>query len=110
MPITSTDAWKPYERGYHAVYREHEVNHCPGCGRTHWIIGRVSAECAFCTTALPLAEASMRSHNAPVIIQHKNRDAHAWAALNRARQGSGFCFLTGTCDIAQIDAARGDCS
>ena len=50
------------ERGYHVVYREHEVNHCPGCGRTHWIIGRVSAECAFCTTALPLAEASMRSH------------------------------------------------
>jgi hypothetical protein len=40
----------------------------------------MSAECAFCATALPLAEASMRSHNAPVIIQHKNRDAHAWAA------------------------------
>ena len=71
---------RPYERGYHAVYREHEVNHCPGCGRTHWLIGRMSAECAFCATALPLAEASMRSHNGPVIIQHKNRDAHAWAA------------------------------
>jgi hypothetical protein len=80
MPITSADDWKPYARGYHAVYREHEVNHCPGCGRTHWIIGRVSAECAFCATALPLAEASMRSHSGPVIIQHKNRDAHAWAA------------------------------
>ena len=68
-------------RGYHAVYREHEVNHCPGCGRTHWMIGRMSAECAFCATALPLAEASMRSHNGPAIIQHKNRhhDA-AWAA------------------------------
>ena len=63
MPITSSEPWKPYERGYHAVYREHEVNHCPGCGRTHWIIGRIRAECAFCTTALPLAEASMRSHN-----------------------------------------------
>jgi hypothetical protein len=71
---------KPYERGYHAVYREHEVNHCPGCGRIQWLIGRVSAECAFCATALPLAEASMRSHNGPVVIQHKNRDAHAWAA------------------------------
>ena len=43
-------------------------------------IGRVSAECAFCSTALPLAEASMRSHTGPVVIQHKNRDAHAWAA------------------------------
>ncbi|HKC02961.1 MAG TPA: hypothetical protein VKC17_06630 [Sphingomicrobium sp.] len=69
---------RPYERGYHAVYREHGVNHCPGCGRTHWIIGRMSAECAFCATALPLAEASMRS--GPVIIQHKNRDVHALAA------------------------------
>ena len=82
----STDTRKTYDasgRGYHAVYREHEVNHCPGCGRTHWIIGRMSAECAFCSTALPLAEASMRSHAAPVIIQHKNRDhapANAWAA------------------------------
>jgi len=73
-------AFNPNARGYHAVYHDGEVNHCPGCGRTHWIIGRISAECAFCTTALPLAEASMRSHNAPVTIQHKNRDAHAWAA------------------------------
>lgn len=42
------------ERGYHIVYREHQVNHCPGCGHTHWYIGRMSAECAFCSTALPL--------------------------------------------------------
>ena len=33
MPIAS-EAWKPYERGYHVMYREHEINHCPGCGRT----------------------------------------------------------------------------
>ena len=44
-------------RGYHAVYHEGEVNHCPGCGRTHWIIGRLLAECAFCSTAMPLKEA-----------------------------------------------------
>lgn len=73
--------YRPAGRGYHAVYRENEVNHCPGCGRTHWLIGRVSAECAFCTTALPLAEASMRSHSAPVVIQHKNGgNDQAWAA------------------------------
>ena len=71
----------PRGRGYHAVYREHEVNHCPGCGRTHWLIGRVSAECAFCATALPLAEASMRSAGAPAIIHHRNRAVGpAWAA------------------------------
>jgi hypothetical protein len=63
----------PAVRGYHVVYREHEVNHCPGCGRTQWLIGRMSAECAFCSTALPLAEASMRHHSRPVIIQHRNR-------------------------------------
>lgn len=46
----------PSRRGYHAVYRADEVNHCPGCGRSHWYIGRLSAECGFCGTALPLAE------------------------------------------------------
>jgi hypothetical protein len=42
-------------RGYHAVFRQNETNHCPGCGRTHWYVGRVSAECGFCSTALPFA-------------------------------------------------------
>ena len=46
--------FNPSARGYHAVYHDGEINHCPGCGRTHWLIGRVSAECAFCSTALPL--------------------------------------------------------
>jgi hypothetical protein len=34
-------------RGYHAVYRLNETNHCPGCGRTHWLLGRILAECGF---------------------------------------------------------------
>lgn len=46
----------PSQRGYHVVYRENEVNHCPGCGRSHWYVGRLSAECGFCGTALPLVE------------------------------------------------------
>lgn len=45
-------------RGYAATYRSGEVNHCPGCGRSHWLIGRLLAECAFCSTAVPLAEGS----------------------------------------------------
>jgi hypothetical protein len=45
-------------RGYGIVYRENETNHCPGCGRTHWYVGRLSAECGFCGTALPLAAAT----------------------------------------------------
>ena len=44
------------QRGHHLVYRANESNHCPGCGRSHWYIGRVSAECGFCGTAIPLAE------------------------------------------------------
>src|SRR3954469_21914090 len=45
------------KRGHHIVYRINESNHCPGCGRSHWYIGRISAECGFCGTAVPLAEA-----------------------------------------------------
>lgn len=44
------------KRGHHIVYRTNEANHCPGCGRSHWYIGRMSAECGFCGTAVPLAE------------------------------------------------------
>lgn len=40
--------------GYRVAYRPNETNHCPGCGRTQWLIGRTTAECAFCATALPL--------------------------------------------------------
>lgn len=46
----------PEQRGYSMLYRPDRVNHCPGCGRTHWYIGRISAECGFCATTVPLAE------------------------------------------------------
>ena len=45
------------QRGHHIVYRANAANHCPGCGRSNWFIGRISAECGFCGTAVPLAEA-----------------------------------------------------
>ena len=44
------------QRGHHIVYRANEENRCPGCGRCNWHIGRISAECGFCGTAVPLAE------------------------------------------------------
>ena len=44
-------------RGHHVVYRTTESNRCPGCGRANWYVGRASAECGFCGTAVPLAEA-----------------------------------------------------
>ena len=46
----------PLKGGYTMLYHKGEVNHCPGCGGTHWLVGRGSAECARCDTALPLAE------------------------------------------------------
>lgn len=45
------------KRGHHVVYRNNSANHCPGCGRSQWYIGRITAECGFCGTAVPLAEA-----------------------------------------------------
>jgi hypothetical protein len=44
-------------RGHHVVYRSNESNRCPGCGRAHWYVGRTTAECGFCGTAVALAEA-----------------------------------------------------
>jgi hypothetical protein len=71
----------PNARGYHAVYHDGEVNHCPGCGRTHWLVGRVSAECAFCGTALPLREAS---HQGPAAAPTFWRSRPDYAELNAA--------------------------
>lgn len=48
-------------RGYHMLYRCDQVNHCPGCGRAHWYIGRQTAECGFCGTAIPLADSFVQS-------------------------------------------------
>jgi hypothetical protein len=50
---------KPDQRGYAVHYRVNEPNHCPGCGRSHWLIGRMLAECAFCGVALPLSTMAM---------------------------------------------------
>ena len=60
QPGSESSPHDPQNRGYGIAYRENEVNHCPGCGRTHWYVGRVSAECGFCATALPLAAATGR--------------------------------------------------
>jgi hypothetical protein len=55
------------------VYREAATNHCPGCGRCQWLVGRYSSECAFCGTALPLQEGGSReAYNAkPVFVTRK---------------------------------------
>lgn len=44
------------EVGFSPFYQRNSVNHCPGCGQAQWYVGRMSAECAFCGTALPLQD------------------------------------------------------
>ena len=46
----------PSARGHHVVYRLNESNRCPGCGHSQWFVGRVTAECGLCGTAVALAE------------------------------------------------------
>jgi len=50
----------PARSGYRVAYRQQEANNCPGCGRSHWMVGRTTAECAFCGTALPLNAGGVR--------------------------------------------------
>ncbi len=69
--------FNPSDRGYHAVYHEGEVNHCPGCGRTHWLVGRLSAECAFCSTAMPLREAYNRGPSATPLFRSGAQRSYA---------------------------------
>lgn len=57
------------KRGHHIVYRANEANHCPGCGRSQWYVGRMSAECGFCGTAVPLAETSRQEAARPSATQ-----------------------------------------
>lgn len=70
----------PARRGYHAVYRENQVNHCPGCGRTHWLVGRTLAECGFCATALPLSESFCQPSGAVIVHRSRPLSPTAFAA------------------------------
>jgi hypothetical protein len=47
-------------RGYVLTYRAGRPHPCPGCGGTNWNVGRQTAECAHCLTALPLGDAGLR--------------------------------------------------
>lgn len=52
--VTGPNARRQFAYAYAPLYRADEPNHCPGCGRQHWIVGRMTAECGFCGAALPL--------------------------------------------------------
>lgn len=48
-------------RGFFPVYEPGENQRCPGCRGRNWYIGRQTAECAACGTALPLPDLSTAS-------------------------------------------------
>lgn len=57
---------------YSPLYYPDQVNHCPGCSGTSWYLGRFSAECAKCHTALPLAQ-SMQQSMRPIFVRGHDR-------------------------------------
>lgn len=64
--------------GYVPTYRVGFSNFCPGCGGAHWHVGRTTAECAWCATALPIA-AMTYDRPAPLHVAPSG-----WRALLRA--------------------------
>lgn len=53
FPSQKLYTFDPSCRGYQPLYHGASTP-CPGCGRHHWYVGRLMAECAFCTTAIPI--------------------------------------------------------
>lgn len=45
---------RQYLRSDRPTYRPQQANQCSDCGGSHWLVGRQTAECAFCGNALPL--------------------------------------------------------
>jgi len=61
---------------YQLLYRVDTVNYCPGCGGKHWHVGRSTAECAHCHTALPLADIAAQPTR-PLFHTTRSRTAYA---------------------------------
>lgn len=64
--------------GYTPVYHLNEVNRCPGCDMSQWLIGRVTAECAFCGTALPLEHTGFEGLSLGAIYWDRDVFRHGW--------------------------------
>lgn len=54
-----------------ASYVTGRTNYCPGCGRSQWWIGRTTAECAFCHTAVPISGATSSMTGRKEVIKRK---------------------------------------
>lgn len=64
--------------GYMPLYHSGEVNRCPGCFRSQWLIGRSSAECAFCGSALPLEHTGLQGTSLGATYWDRDLLHHGW--------------------------------
>lgn len=56
------------------LYDLKDRNHCPNCAGLQWYIGRLTAECAHCGTALSLSAISSQPHR-PLFSSTKSATA-----------------------------------
>ncbi|WP_296675775.1 PilZ domain-containing protein [Novosphingobium sp.] len=89
---------KASARGYQVLFHADTINHCPGCHGVNWLVGRITAECARCGTALPLAEAASMGLDP---VGHKQVALHLVAGgkpyrerRSDKRQPADGCVLT----------------
>lgn len=75
------------DHGYIPLYHLGEVNHCPGCLRSHWLIGRSTAECAFCGTALPLENSGWEGSALGGIYWDRDLVRQGWHSLDEHAAG-----------------------
>ncbi len=64
--------------GYSPIYHPGEVNRCPGCLRSQWLVGRSTAECAFCGTALPLEHTGLEGISLGAAYWDRDILRHGW--------------------------------
>lgn len=66
-------------RGFQPLYHAGEANRCPGCGGQSWHVGRMSAECGRCHTAIPLADVAAQPMEPRfVVTRSATADRSAW--------------------------------
>jgi hypothetical protein len=64
--------------GYSPIYRQGELNRCPGCGWACWIIGLSTAECAHCACALPLQHTGLEGCALGGLYWDRDVLRHGW--------------------------------
>jgi hypothetical protein len=64
--------------GFLPLYRLGEANRCPACLKSNWLIGRSTAECAFCGTALPLEHTGLEGVSLGGLYWDRDVLRHGW--------------------------------